>query len=811
MQLSTYSKVSIKNLLIKKTAITASRAFSVSSILWVLTLSSDAFANVLNTNNLDYDKRCYSDIPVARTPEKDFSIDSTPVEVTADKVEATLKNDISYSGNVEIIQGHRTLKAKETTYNQDTQELKANGDIFYDDGAITVKSEDSLSTNLRTNQTVLKNASYHINGSLVRGYANEANLNSENKTISLTKAKATTCPINAEAWSVQSTTINIDQNEVFGEAYNTTFWFYDIPVLYLPYINFPIKNERKSGLLYPGVAYSNSDGYEIEVPIYWNIAPNYDYTFSPRIIQHRGVLFKNEFRYLPIEGTLGAIRAEFINHDKKADNNDNNNDINTVDEDETRWFFNVKHHTTFGNTGVNLDIDYSRIKTRDYNYINDFDSIEVSDNQLSQKINLSYQANHFESSIRSQYYQSLIPEGTVKLSPFRLLPEVLLNYHNVVPKFMSYRIGFNFSNFYLPEGDREQGFYGHRLHIQPEFEMPLINLEGISVTATGRYFYTYYNQNISSNLSPIFTNQGFSSEILENNASRSLFSGELYGRMRLEKKHENGFTSALTPELKYIYIPYRNQDHIGLYDTTDRLYDYTSLFNYSQFAGLDRISDSNRIAYGISYKIYDDDYRERIRFNIGQGYDFVKKRVKLHPKDENNAYPRTPIAGSINYNIVEGLDLHGDVIYNTRKQETTSWNTQLNMNYNEWSGQFGYRYTRDGNRTLRNEIIDLKQLGGTLEFPINEDIKAITAMYYDIEQSRNIDQKLAVRYESCCYNIGVQVERYNKPDNITLKAKEETTFGVFFEFKGLTSVGIASDFSKSTHLIPVSNTVNLSK
>lgn len=776
-----------------------------------LALAASAVAGTPPVLASNYDKRCYADIPKYRKPAKDFSVDYTPVSVTADQVEANLKNDINYSGNVEVIQGHRTLKADETTFNQETQELTAAGDIFYDDGEITVKSQDSLSTNLKTNETVLHNATYHINGSLVRGEAVQANLDSNNKTITLRHTSATTCPENGEAWTVNASTLNIDQNEVFGEAYNTTFWFYNVPVFYFPYINFPVKNERKSGILYPGLAYSKGDGLEFELPIYWNIAPNYDFTFSPRYLQHRGVLFKNEFRYLPFLGTQGNIYGEFINHDKRANADTDGQRYDTPDDDATRWFLNIKHHSNLGNTGIGLDIDYSRTKSRDYNYVNDYEPMEITDNQLSQMMKLSYNADHFESSVRTQYYQSLIPEGTVRLAPFRLLPEVALNYHNTVPNYFTYRVNTNLSNFYLTSSERQYGYRGQRYHFQPEVEVPIVNLEGLSLMATGRVFYTYYRQDIPEVSSSLVQNQGFTRTMMKEKVDRTLYSGELYGRMRLENLHENGFTSALVPEFKYIYIPYRNQDSIGLYDTTDRLYDYTSIFNYSQYAGTDRISDSNRLAYGLSYKFYDNNYRERFRMSIGQGYDFIKKRVKLRPNDQASTYPRTPIAGSINFSVFDGTSIHGDIIYNTREKETTSWNSQVNMNYDKWSGQFGYRYTRDGNRTLLHKIIDLKQLGGSFAFPLGEDVKAIAAMYYDLEQSRNIDQKVAIKYESCCYNIGFQVERYNKPNNVTMKSREETTYGIFFEFKGLTSVGIASDFSKSTHLLPVTNTVNLSE
>ena len=112
---------------------------------------------------------------------------------------------------------------------------------------------------------------------------------------------------------------------------------------------------------------------------------------------------------------------------------------------------------------------------------------------------------------------------------------------------------------------------------------------------------------------------------------------------------------------------------------------------------------------------------------------------------------------------------------------------------------------------MNGEISDLKQLGGAFNFPITDDIKGVAAMYYDLERSRNIDQKLALKYESCCYSIGFQIERFNKPDNYTLTAKNETKYGVFFELKGLTDSNMNASFSPETKLIPYNNAVNLNK
>ncbi len=757
----------------------------------------------------EYDERCYGYVPEYVAPDTTVDIQKVPISITADSMESNIKNNIKYDGDVEIIQGNKRLKADKTTFNQHTQEMTASGNILYEDGQITVSSDTTLYTNLATNSTELHNATYMINGSVIRGSTEKAVLNNENKTISLYDASVTTCPKHQPSWVLNSSEVNIDQNEVFGEAYHTVFRFHDVPVLYLPYFNFPIKNERKSGLLYPNIEYTSSDGGMLTLPIYWNIAPNYDFTYSPKIITRRGLLNTGEFRYMPFRNTYGSVYGQYISHDRHY-KNDGDTGINHQTFDE-RWIYYINHETYFSDKDYGFLINFTRIRSNDYNYVNDFDPKvpTLIDNQLVQSGKLYVDKNNFDANLLVQKYQLLVPNEYIVNLPFKLVPRVEMNYHDTIGSHLAYRSGFEYSRFRVEEL-KEQSYKGDRYHFQPEIELPILNKNGIDVRAIGRGFLTHYEQDIPSTLYSGYVTHGFTPGLINEKVNRYLYNGEIYSKATFVN-NTLSFKQTLEPEIQYMYIPYRNQDHIGIYDSTDRVYDYYSLFGYRKYAGLDRIADTNRISYGITYRMYDNELKERLRFNIGQGYDFHSQKVKFYPNETSTTYPRTPIATGINLNFLDYVSANGNLVYNTEKGETSSWNSQLNGMYEEFKVQLSYRYLRDGNQTMNGEISDLKQLGGAFNFPITEDIKGVAAMYYDLERSRNIDQKLALKYESCCYSIGFQIERFNKPDNYTLTAKNETKYGVFFELKGLTDSNMNASFSPETKLIPYNNAVNLNK
>jgi LPS-assembly protein len=90
-----------------------------------------------------------------------------------------------------------------------------------------------------------------------------------------------------------------------------------IPVLYTPYIFFPIDDRRRSGFLIPSFGSSDTTGTDISIPYYWNIAPNIDATITPRIMSTRGLMLGTQLRYLDRFQQV-EINAEVLPEDRRA-------------------------------------------------------------------------------------------------------------------------------------------------------------------------------------------------------------------------------------------------------------------------------------------------------------------------------------------------------------------------------------------------------------------------------------------------------------------------------------------------------------
>ena len=112
-------------------------------------------------------------------------------------------------------------------------------------------------------------------------------------------------------WSIAAGTLNAPL-EGYGSAYNARFRVGNVPLFYVPYLLFPLKLERQSGLLFPGVGHSTDTGYRTEIPLYIVLGRSMDATITPTHLSDRGLLWAGEFRYRLDEEREGFIYGESL-------------------------------------------------------------------------------------------------------------------------------------------------------------------------------------------------------------------------------------------------------------------------------------------------------------------------------------------------------------------------------------------------------------------------------------------------------------------------------------------------------------------
>ncbi|WP_461606706.1 LPS assembly protein LptD [Aeromonas rivipollensis] len=763
---------------------------------------------------------CYDYVPKVEKPSASQDANAQPVEVDADRLEAKQGGTAVYEGDVKVRQGVRKFDSDYAQLDQKSRDVIAIGNIYYNDGQITVTSDKTLKSNLDTKNSELEEGKYQVHGSPVRGFAEKVTMTNNNQNITLEGAQYTTCPPGQEAWTLKAGSIDIDQSEVFGEAWNASLWLYDYPVFYFPYINFPIKDERKTGLLYPGYTQSSKNGMDITQPFYWNIAPNYDSTITSRFMDRRGLMEQVEFRYMPDPAHSGSLYFENLADDKQYDETDSLNDYLS---DGHRYLLNARHTSMFMDNALRVSVDYTKVRDRDYNYFNDF-SPKVGtqvDNQLQQSLTAGYFQQSWNLNAEVRTYQILLASAQ---QPHELMPRINHNYYQQGNWYdlawNTELTNFGYNNDQAVQQNQGEAYTGTRVYTAPTLTIPLIDEAGYFLDSQYKLMYTRYDQTVPDDMSSTFTNrftpQGGGDVTLEEGIiTRVLPSFRLKGGMTFERDQQwfgKGASQTLEPEFQYLYVPYKDQDNIGVYDSTTMRQDYYSLFSDRRFAGLDRISDSNRLSVGVTTRIYDPAGDERIRLAVAQAFDFVAPRVKLYSSDALSTNTRSPLSFEGDAKINEQWYAHAGAQYDLEQREISSSNSALEYRHEKLISQLSHRFVRDANYDLdrKGEVTDLNQIGLLLTTPLNDQWHLYGGYYQELDQNVKVDRKVGLKYDSCCWSINFNLEWVNTPDNVNLAPTSERSLGIQFEMKGLGSVGTGSKgTSLDTEALPYIRPFNL--
>ena len=763
---------------------------------------------------------CYDYVPKIEKPSADQDANAQPVEVDADRLEAKQGGTAVYEGDVKVRQGVRKFDSDYAQLDQKSRDVIAIGNIYYNDGQITVTSDKTLKSNLDTKNSELEEGKYQVHGSPVRGFAEKVTMTNNNQNITLEGAQYTTCPPGQEAWTLKAGSIDIDQSEVFGEAWNASLWLYDYPVFYFPYINFPIKDERKTGLLYPGYTQSSKNGMDITQPFYWNIAPNYDSTITSRFMDRRGLMEQVEFRYMPDPAHVGTLYFENLADDKQYDETDSLNDHLS---DGHRYLLSARHTSMFMDNAMRVSVDYTKVRDQDYNYFNDF-SPKVGtqvDNQLQQSLKAGYYQQSWNLNAEVRTYQILLASAQ---QPHELMPRINHNYYQQGNWYdlawNTELTNFGYNNDQAIEENKGSAYTGTRVYTAPTLTIPLIDEAGYFLDSQYKLMYTRYDQTVPDDMSSTFTNrftpQGGGDVTLEEGIiTRVLPSFRLKGGMTFERDQQwfgEGASQTLEPEFQYLYVPYKDQDNIGVYDSTTMRQDYYSLFSDRRFAGLDRISDSNRLSVGVTTRIYDPAGDERIRLAVAQAFDFVAPRVKLYASDNLSTNTRSPLSFEGDAKINEQWYAHAGAQYDVEQRQISSANSALEYRHEKLISQLNHRFVRDANYDLdrKGEVTDLNQIGLLLTTPLNDQWHLYGGYYQELDQNVKVDRKVGLKYDSCCWSINFNLEWVNTPDNVNLAPTSERSLGIQFEMKGLGSVGTGSKgTSLDTEALPYIRPFNL--
>ncbi|MGY5614384.1 LPS assembly protein LptD [Vibrio brasiliensis] len=693
-------------------------------------------------------------------PEPD-NPNKQPVNVEADSLEAINGDKATYRGNVVVVQGKKRMQADNVTLHQKENIVVAEGNVTFSDGEVKTIS-DKATNNLNTDYVTLENTNYQFLCEPGRGEAvyvaktGKAVYEIEDGTI-------TSCPEGDSSWRMRASSIDIDQDEEEATFYNPRFEIVNVPVFYLPFLTVPIGDTRKTGFLYPTVSYGSSDGFEMEVPIYWNLAPNYDLETTLKYMQERGTQLNSEFRFLSDFG-YSTLKSEYLPDDKK------------YPEYGDRWGFQLEHSGIY-QENWKFTADYSKVS--DISYFTDIDSSigNKEDGQLIQEMEATYRSDNWDASLLARDFQVLTTSNNL---PYRLLPQLQFNYY--APELMRYLDFDMTSHISRFDTDAQGKPSATRVHVEPGLTVPIGTTWG-TWTTEARLLGTYYQQDLDGvDTASQKTTDTSGNSIdnpyygLEENVSRVIPEFRSHAAVVLERDTAvfDNYTQTLEPQIQYVYVPEKDQNNIGDYDTTLLQTDYYGLFRSRKYSGVDKIAEANQFSYGASTRFFDDGYKERLNISFGQIF-YIDKNVRkstgeTDKPDTTSKSNYSAWAVEVDFNYDDYLFYHGGVQYDIDTSEVQLGNSTLEYRFNGGYLQSNYRYVSKkyldctvgecadegkGNINVKDITVDgISQVGLLAGYQINRNWNTSAQYFYDLTTEEALEWLARLNYTSDCWYIG---------------------------------------------------------
>ena len=679
--------------------------------------------------------------------------------VLGDTTSGTTDQDLAAKGSAEVRRNTFVIKADALHYDQDTDMADAYGQVHLNNNG-AVFSGPEAHMRVDSSEGFMSAPKYHFNVTGGSGSAERVDLLDTERSV-FTKGTYTACSCSDNpAWYLKGGEFDFDTGADEGVAYNSVLFFQGVPIFASPWLSFPLSGDRRSGILPPSYSVSSTNGFELSLPYYFNIAPNRDLTVTPRLISKRGVQLQSTFRYLSPTYS-GSITGEFLPDDHLTHTN--------------RYALYIQHNQNFGN-GFGGYIYYNKVS--DNTYPEDLSSSVsqfLNGTQLlyQQEAGLTYNNGPWSVLAREQHWQTLTPS----IAPYGREPQLNVKYAKYNVGGFDYGAEADYTNFRITTADMTQG---QRVMFNPYVSYSVVG-PGYFVTPKVQWHLASYNLNNISNDVPVGTPKNFTESI----PTLSFDTGLIFDRsVRL---FGQDYIQTLEPRIYYVYTPYRNQASAPLFDTADSDFGLAEIFTPNTFVGNDRIADANRLTAAITTRFINPATGdERARFVIAQQYYFQDQRVTLLPTQTSTQATHSDLILGASLKLGAGFASETAFQYNADNNQLVK--TSVGFGFSPASGKVinvAYRYTR-ANTTLDNTPINQVLISG--QWPLTHRVYGVGRFNYDLGGHRIVDGLVGLQYDADCWTLGAGIQRYANGLNTSGQNQSSTRFLAQLTLKGLSTV-----------------------
>jgi len=728
-----------------------------------------------------------------------------PWHITADELSFDETRQVyTATGNVVISKMNKQITADTVHFDHKKMEALAQGHVVMSVGRDLITA-DSLQIDLETEKGVLHNGSvflhrenFHIQGSEI--------VKTGKESYHVDKASLTTCDGEKPAWKITGRNLNVTI-EGYGYADHAVFWVKDIPVFYTPFIAFPVKSKRQTGLLPPQFGTSSRKGIEYNQPLFWAINDSMDATFYDHYMDRRGNKLGAEFRYVTSPLTKGTLMLDYLEDKKEDDGKNSNHDwgyddylenTNVPDGDvlrpnQNRYWFRMKHDQELPwhlSAKVDLDIvsdqDYLKEFKSGYTGYNDTKDYyngkfnrnidDYNDPIRLNRLNLNRNWSAFGLNAELRWYDNVISrQQENRDTTVQRLPFIQFNApkQQLGSSLFYGAMANEYTYFYRENTDTENRVtQDHRFDIHPRVYLPLswknyFTLEP-SMGFRGTYWQVIDHEDPLDNRD---NDKTFHREMIDYQLDLST---QVYNILHTDDNRIDRYKHTIIPRIFYTYIPEKNQSSYPDFDAKDRIqkenqliYSLTNLLTYR--SKLKKIKSVEEETPDPTFN-----YQQFLYFYLEQSYNFndtyEDNTSGWGYKETRNSF--SPVYGRLELRPGKYISLITDAEWSTREKLISHnfWTTLWDRRGDRLTVGHGYR----------QEISDFNQGGyqsvhAELLITMTEALSATAKYERDLYKNNNTLTSIGARYKAQCWSFKLTATQ----------EEEEKKFDFMIGFRGL--------------------------
>ena len=690
------------------------------------------------------------------------------LEVYADDTEVT-EGELLFEGNVSLKQGYRQVTADQVIADRARETATATGNVVFREPGILIRGS-RIDYDSQSEEAIVTDASYVIHDRRMVGAAVKLK-RLGNGEIAIDDGRMTYCSPDKPEWVLHADELEIDPESGDAQAWGAKLKVADVPVMYLPWIRFPVDSRRKTGALFPDIGSDTRGGVDITTPIYLNLAPNYDLLYRPRYIQERGLLHHGKFRWLSDQIGYWELEGGWTGDDSKYE-----------DEfplgDGSRWLIGAEQNGKYGESWYTR-INFTRVS--DTEYLRDLNNSNLSaqrETALQQLARLGWINDQWQITLDFEQFQSIAEDIA---EDYRKLPQMTARWvgnrqwAGLTPIFLSQLSHFD---------SNTERVTGQRLYNEFGLTKPTNWTAGF-LRPTIKY------RSINYELDRPFTE-------IENSLNAGSLMASLDGGLIFERQTSlfgQSMIQTLEPRAYYLYSQYREQVFQPDFDTAELTFSYGQLFRDTRFSGNDRLDDANQLSVGVTSRYFDSETgEEKLSVSLGQIYYFRDREVRLNTFDPDLVENTSPLAGEFSWSPNPQWQLRASALYDANDNTFDAASAQAT--YFPWSGAVlsaGYTLREPPPSLLKRPVTE--QANVSAYAPITDHWSVFGALEYSLEGSTAVEDMVGFEYDNCCWRLRVlyiryiDTERGEIPNFSDPNLNRESAIQVQFLLKGMGGFG----------------------